>query len=196
MEYAVIDGVLEVPDGMEAEYVDTACNHCGHAMETLRTGHADDDLDVYMYDCGDCGNEGVYFGGEDSEDGAVTVWTEFTEREDLTREIDIRGGAQIEVYDLGAGATGPDQYDDTSTIFSMELEDGWKTRPDGLVNRLLDRPVPLTEDVRERLEGQMEDPNMGVVIQDPTGGSDVEFDEDDAYLKVVDEAQVAMGGVR
>jgi len=57
MEYAVIDGVLEVPDGMEAEYVDTACNHCGHAMETLRTGHADDDLDVYMYDCGDCGNE-------------------------------------------------------------------------------------------------------------------------------------------
>lgn len=200
MEYAVVEGVLDVPDGMEAEYVDTACNHCGHEMDTLRTGYEDDDLDIYMYDCGDCGNDGVYFGGEDHEDGAVAVWAEFTDREDLNREIDIRGGSRIEVYEVpeGAAGKGPGEYMDDGQIFSMELEDDWKTRPDGLVHRLLDRPVPLTDEVRERLEGQMEDPNMGVIIHDPKGGSDVEGREDGSlnYLKRVQDAQVEMGGVQ
>ncbi|MDY6777777.1 MAG: hypothetical protein SVU32_03865, partial [Candidatus Nanohaloarchaea archaeon] len=183
-------------DVMAHEHREGMCNHCGAEMDMVVAQPGEEDLDVYLYECDACGNEGHYFGGEETEDGAVTVWSEFTDRDSLTREVDVREGAKLTVYDLGDVPENPlEREPEQGRVYSMEVGNGWKTRPDGLLQRLLDRPVPMSQDVREVIERQMEDPNMGVLIEDPAGGSDVE-DGDDHYVKVVDESQVEFQGIR
>lgn len=88
-------------DAMEHEYLEGVCDDCGSDMDFMVADPEKEDLDVYMYNCDDCGNTGHYFGGQESEDGAVTVQARITSTEAVeSTGVDIRDNASFTAFDL------------------------------------------------------------------------------------------------
>lgn len=321
-DYGRVDGVEYSPlsqEVMEHEYREGICNWCGGDMDFLVADPETDDLDIYLYNCDDCGHSGHYFGGQEHEDGGVVIDATITDRDELqSATADLREGAEVIVYDLDemedpdrterAAVTGIDYLDapvqlsdgvtfrvypvdgphdvetvwDDEVVYEKVVERSEATTVGGLLDRIVeDDPslahelaayvadedrsltveleVPQTvpggfdermfdhykeigpleaarihshnasrdsditveellkqavrsktggydvgtlkggkhlavpEDTRDEIWAQLEEPNLGLHIQDMTGGSDVDGIEEGSYAKLVDHSVQHLG---
>lgn len=149
---ATYDGTPFDQDVMEHEYMDGTCNECGGDADFIVADPEKEDLDVYMYNCDDCGNTGHYFGGQESEDGAVTVRTEITDQDALEGTgVDIRDNASFTAFDL-------DMYDEQIETERVAVTDPGQldapvTVPDGGTVRVY--PVDADHDVESVREEEI-----------------------------------------
>lgn len=157
---------------MDHEYLDGVCNDCGSDMDFLVADPEKEGLDVYMYNCDDCGNTGHYFGGQETEDGSVTVRAEITSTDAVaSTAVDIRDNASFTAFDL-------DQYKEREETERVAVTDPGQldasiTIPEGGTVRIypVDAPhdvesVREEEIVYEQTKGDLVQTTVGEVLTD------------------------------
>lgn len=110
-------------------------------------------------------------------------------------EIDGRQGTTVGMHTDGLDEVARKEAEELAEVYSKSASRPTQVPVEGLLAQLTDRHTMLREETREAVERHREDPNLELHIQDMTGGSDVEHDADDVYMKLVEEHDVRLGSM-
>jgi len=108
-------------------------------------------------------------------------------------EVDAVQGTAASIETQGLDEVTRQDGEEIATIYSKPSSRPTQVPLEGLLTQLTDRHTMLRDRTREALEEHREDPNFDLQIHDPAGGSDVEHEEDDSYVKLVQEHDVRLG---
>ncbi|MDY6770882.1 MAG: hypothetical protein SV186_02895 [Candidatus Nanohaloarchaea archaeon] len=121
---------------------------------------------------------------EDMETGTYAM-VEVDGIQDTAVAVDTQGLDEVERQ----------EEEDLATIYEKPNSRPTQVPVEGLLAQLTDRHTMLRDGTRQKVEEHREDPNFELRIHDRSGGSDVEHDEEDEYVKVVEEHDVRLGSL-
>lgn len=108
-------------------------------------------------------------------------------------EVDAVQGTAAAMETEGLDEVTRQEGEEIATIYSKPSSRPTQVPLEGLLTQLTDRHTMVRDRTREALEDHREDPNFDLQIHDPAGGSDVEHEDEDEYVKLVQEHDVRLG---
>jgi C4-type Zn-finger protein len=110
-------------------------------------------------------------------------------------EVKGRQGTGVAMHTEGLDEVERKDPEDIATIYSKSASAPTQVPVEGLLTQLTDRHTMLRDETRETVSQHREDPNFELRIEDPSGGSDIEHEDDDQYLKMVEETDIRLGSM-